>query len=218
MKRGIPEGRQCGCGVWNDIIMRKADFLGGIEIPSYVCSNCGEVYFDQSQAELIDVIRTARRDKEAAEARLAEAEKHPNQKVMDALLKARDAESRLRDAEARVGELATGIQDAIDLLTNANPGVCMCGGDMSKHSATDNHPPMSMLDYYGGIWVTEAQKQLTLPATGAFDRLRNEVLEEAAKIADDHVIPGLAGQLAATRAFQFIIAEAIRAAKKENKP
>lgn len=90
-------------------------------------------------------------------------------------------ESRLRDAEARVEELSTGIQDAIDLLTNANPEVCMCGGEMSRHSMTDSHPPTSMLGYYSDIWITEAKERLAT-TTGAFDRLRDQVLEEAAGI------------------------------------
>lgn len=121
---------------------------------------------------------------------------------------------RLRDAEARVGELATGIQDAIDLLTNANPEVCMCGGEMLKHSVTDNHSPMSMLDYYGGNWMTEAQKQLALSITGSFDRLRNGVLDEAAKIAETNEKYPSREE---TRVIGYI-AEAIRSAKKENKP
>lgn len=153
----IPEGRQCGCGHWNTVRMRKADFLGGIEIPSYVCSNCGEVYFDQSQAELIDVIRTARRDKEAAEA-------------------------RLRDAEAQAAELKTALKT---LLVNHFHNVKSGGG------------------------VAFARKIADKTTTGAFDRLRNEVLEEAANIGYNEVLQSVECVSAALR-----VRGAIRAVKK----
>ena len=78
----------------------------------------------------------------------------------------RDAVTSARAADkARINELLGLLREARELIGHGDfrEGHCMCGGDVSRHIASDNHSPVDAGVYYAGQVMERIDAALSQP-------------------------------------------------------
>ena len=76
--------------------------------------------------------------------------------------------SRAAD-KARINELLGLLREARELIEHGDfrEGHCMCGGDVSRHTASDGHPPVDAGVYYAGQVMERIDAALSQPKVDA---------------------------------------------------